>query len=188
VTGALFLDRDGVINQDCAYCYRPDQFIWIPGVFETVRTARGLGLRVVVVTNQAGIARGYYSEDDFLRLTEWMLARFEAEQADIDAVYFCPYHVEGRPPYNHDSEMRKPRPGMLLQAAREHRLTLSESLLIGDQETDIAAGRAAGLKRTALLSARRPAASGADDVLESHAAAIDWLRRWTPTADASAAR
>lgn len=172
---ALFLDRDGVINVDRAYVHRVDEFAWIPGVFDTVRAAGRLGLPAIVVTNQAGIARGYYSEDDFGALTRWMEAQFAAAGAPLAAVYYCPYHPEGLPPYNKHSPMRKPQPGMLLQAASDHALDLRRSVLIGDQESDIAAGRAAGLKRTALFAPAGPRPTQADVVLSSHAEACRWL-------------
>jgi len=172
---ALFLDRDGVINVDRAYVHRVDEFAWIPGVFDTVGAAGRLGLAVIVVTNQAGIARGYYSEDDFRTLTDWMKAEFAAAGAPLAAVYYCPYHPEGLPPYNTHSPMRKPQPGMLLQAASDHALDLRRSLLIGDQESDIAAGRAAGLMRTALFAPEGPRPTQADVVLSSHAEACRWL-------------
>lgn len=172
---ALFLDRDGVINVDRAYVHRVEEFEWIPGVFDTVRAAGGLGLAVIVVTNQAGIARGYYTEDDFHSLTEWMNRQFASAGAPLSAVYYCPYHPEGLPPYNTHSPMRKPQPGMLLQAASDHGLDLRRSLLIGDQESDIAAGRAAGLLRTALFAPEGPRPTRADVVLSSHAEACRWL-------------
>ena len=173
---ALFLDRDGVINVDRAYVHRVDEFVWIPGVFDTVRLAGDLGLAVVVVTNQAGIARGYYSESDFRALTDWMEAQFAAAGAPLTGVYHCPYHPDGRPPYNTISPMRKPEPGMLLEAAKEHALDLHRSVLIGDQESDIAAGRAAGLLRTALFAPAGPRPTQADIVLASHADACRWLK------------
>lgn len=172
---ALFLDRDGVINVDRAYVHRVDEFAWIPGVFDTVRVAGELGLAVIVVTNQAGIARGYYSEPDFRALTGWMESEFAAAGAPLTAVYYCPYHPDGLPPYNTTSPMRKPEPGMLLQAASDHALDLRRSLLIGDQESDIDAGRAAGLMRTALFAPGGPRPTRADVVLSSHAEACRWL-------------
>jgi len=175
VRAALFLDRDGVINEDRAYVHRVDEFAWIPGVFETVRVAGELGLAVIVVTNQAGIARGYYSESDFRSLTHWMEGQFAVAGAPLTGVYYCPYHPDGLPPYNTTSPMRKPEPGMLLQAASDHVLDLRRSLLIGDQESDIAAGRAAGLRRTALFAPAGPRPTQADVVLSSHAEACRWL-------------
>jgi len=173
---ALFLDRDGVINVDRAYVHRIDEFVWIPGVFETVRVAAERGLAVIVVTNQAGIARGYYSEGDFRSLTDWMQGQFAAAGAPLTGVYYCPHHPDGLPPYNTHSPMRKPEPGMLLQAAREHALDLRRSVLIGDQESDISAGRAAGLKQTVLFAPAGPRPTRADAVLASHAEVCRWLR------------
>lgn len=158
---ALFLDRDGVINVDHAYVYRQEEFEFIDGIFELVRRARGAGYRVFVITNQAGIARGYYSEDDFHRLTAWMQDVFAVEGAPIDQVYYCPYHAEhGLGRYKIDSPLRKPRPGMILQAADEHGIDLARSLLVGDMATDIQAGEAAGVGRNLLFRPHEPPAPG----------------------------
>lgn len=183
---ALFLDRDGVINEDHGYSHRIEHFAWVRGVFETVRTANALGLAVIVVTNQAGIARGYFTEQDFRRLTDWMQSEFDAAGAPVTAVYYCPYHPEGLAPYNIVSPNRKPAPGMLFQAAAEHRLDLGNSMLIGDQESDILAGTAAGLARTALFSPGGPRPTVADVVLASHAEACDWITRVRAPADGAA--
>jgi D-glycero-D-manno-heptose 1,7-bisphosphate phosphatase len=161
VQAALFLDRDGVINVDRAYVHRREEFEFIDGIFELVRRARGAGHRVFVITNQAGIARGYYSEDDFQRLTAWMQGVFAAQGAPIDQVYYCPYHAEhGLGRYKIDSPLRKPRPGMILQAADEHGIDLARSLLVGDMETDIQAGEAAGVGRNLLFRPQEPPAPG----------------------------
>jgi D-glycero-D-manno-heptose 1,7-bisphosphate phosphatase len=158
---ALFLDRDGVINVDHAYVHKQADFEFIDGIFELVRHARGAGYRVFVITNQAGIARGYYSEDDFHRLTAWMCERFEAEGAPLDKVYFCPYHPEhGIGRYKLDSPFRKPGPGMILQAAEEFGIDLARSLLVGDMPTDLEAGRAAGVGRNLLFRPQEPPAPG----------------------------
>ncbi len=143
---ALFLDRDGVINVDHGYVHRPADFEFMPGIFDLVRSANELGYLVVVVTNQAGIGRGYYSEAQFLLLTDWMKERFKAEGARIDAVYFCPFHPEhGIGEYRRESEYRKPGPGMLLQAERDLDIDLRKSVLVGDKPSDMAAGQAAGV-------------------------------------------
>lgn len=143
---ALFLDRDGVINVDHGYVHRPADFQFMPGIFELVRTAKELDYLVVVVTNQAGIGRGYYSESQFHELTQWMRARFAEQGAEIDAVYFCPYHPEhGVGEYKRESEFRKPNPGMLLQAAQEWSIDLGSSLLVGDKMGDMAAAASAGV-------------------------------------------
>lgn len=143
---ALFLDRDGVINVDHAYVCRPENFEFIDGIFELCRTARQLGYLIFVVTNQAGIGRGYYTEQDFLDLTGWMCEIFKAQGIAIDKVYYCPSHPEyGVGQYKVDSPFRKPAPGMLLQAAEEFGVDLARSVLVGDKETDIQAGIAAGV-------------------------------------------
>ena len=143
---ALFLDRDGVINVDYGYVHRPEEFDFIEGIFELVAAANRAGYLVVVVTNQAGIGRGYYSEAQFHALTDWMKTRFNEHGAIIDAVYFCPCHPEhGIGAYRRESAFRKPAPGMLLQAQRELDIDMAQSILIGDKPSDMAAGRAAGV-------------------------------------------
>ena len=117
---ALFLDRDGVINHEVGYLHRPEDVRWVEGIVPLCRTAQSLGYKLVVVTNQAGIARGYYGEADFQLLMQWMLSRFAAEHAPITQVYYCPHHPsEGIAPYRMVCACRKPAAGMLLQAASE---------------------------------------------------------------------
>lgn len=149
---ALFLDRDGVINVEKNYVHRIEEFEFVEGIFDLCRTAAQRGMLIVVVTNQAGIGRGYYSEAQFFRLTDWMRLRFAEEHAPIGAVYFCPYHPEcGIGEYRKDSYDRKPNPGMILRARDELQLDLSRSILVGDKATDILAGKAAGVGTTVLL-------------------------------------
>lgn len=151
---ALFLDRDGTINIDHGYTYKQNDFEFVEGIFELCRTAKKLGYLIFVVTNQAGIGRGYYSEKDFLKLTAWMCRVFNDRGIVIDNVYFCPYHPEnGVRQYKVDSPNRKPRPGMILQAAEEFGVDLKRSVLVGDRETDIQAGLAAGVGCNLLFSA-----------------------------------
>ena len=154
---ALFLDRDGVINVDQGYVSRSDNFEFIEGIFDLCRRAKSLGYLILVVTNQAGIGRGYYSEQDFLELTKWMSGVFRDRGAPIDKVYFCPCHAEhGIGIYKVDSFFRKPAPGMILQAAKEFDIDLSQSVLVGDKDSDIQAGIAAGVGRNLLY---RPSSS-----------------------------
>ncbi len=149
---ALFLDRDGVINVDHAYVSKKEDFEFIEGIFELCWEAKSRGYFIVVVTNQAGIARGYYSEHDFHKLTEWMKGVFDSKGCQIDAVYFCPYHPEyGLGVYKKDSNLRKPKPGMILRAAIDNHINLGESLLIGDKLTDIQAGMSAGIGKNLLF-------------------------------------
>jgi len=143
---ALFLDRDGVINVDHGYVHQPEHFEFLPDIFDLARTARDLGYKVIVITNQAGIGRGYYTEAQFHVLMQWMQQRFEEQNAGIDAVYFCPFHPEhGVGYYRQESEFRKPNPGMFFQAAREHALDLDRCVLVGDKISDIEAAAAAGI-------------------------------------------
>lgn len=158
---AVFLDRDGVINHDTGYLWRVEDFVFTEGIFEFCRLAVSYGYHLIVVTNQAGIGRGYYNEQDFLRLTRWMCERFAREQAPLTDVYYCPYHARhGLGAYRHDSFDRKPNPGMLLKAARRHRIALSQSLLVGDKESDMEAAYNAGIPERYLIADRCEAAHG----------------------------
>jgi len=153
VRAALFLDRDGVVNEEWSYVYRIEDFEFVDGVFDLCRSAKLAGMAVVVVTNQAGIGRGYYTEAQFHDLTEWMCNRFSEQGVAIDGVYYCPYHpMHGVGKYKADSFDRKPNPGMILQARDELGLCLSDSVLIGDSASDIAAAKAAGVGKTVLIA------------------------------------
>jgi D-glycero-D-manno-heptose 1,7-bisphosphate phosphatase len=144
---ALFLDRDGVINFDHGYVYQIEKFQFIDGIFELVYAANKAGYLVVVVTNQAGIGRGYYTENDFEFITDWMCTQFSRYGAKINAVYFSPYHPEhGIGYYRKESECRKPSPGMIIKAAKENKINLNESILIGDKITDLIAGQRANIE------------------------------------------
>jgi D-glycero-D-manno-heptose 1,7-bisphosphate phosphatase len=143
---ALFLDRDGVINVDHGYVWRVEDVEFVDGIFELVVAARRCGYLVVVVTNQAGIGRGLYSEADFHRVMDWIRAEFERRGGAIDAVYFCPFHPEhGIGEYRRDSECRKPAAGMFLSAARDLTIDLARSVMVGDKTSDAEAARAAGV-------------------------------------------
>lgn len=143
---ALFLDRDGVINIDHGYVYKKEDFEFVEGIFEFCRTAKQFGYLIFVITNQAGIGRGFYTEEDFLKITDWMCNIFRDNGIVIDKVYYCPFHpVHGVGHYKTDSPNRKPRPGMIFQANEEFTIDLAKSVLIGDKETDIEAGVTAGV-------------------------------------------
>jgi D-glycero-D-manno-heptose 1,7-bisphosphate phosphatase len=153
---ALFLDRDGVINVERGYVHTRDSFEFSPGIFELCRAAESLGYLIVVVTNQAGIARGYYSESDFDKLTDWMMDQFAERNIRIARLYYCPFHpVFGVGEYKRDSPDRKPNPGMLLHAQSDLDLDLGASILIGDKLSDIQAGCAAGVGTQILLWSER---------------------------------
>jgi D-glycero-D-manno-heptose 1,7-bisphosphate phosphatase len=154
---ALFLDRDGVINHNHGYVYKPEDFDFIKGVFDVARYAHAQSYKLVVITNQAGIARGYYTEKQFHQLTDWMCQQFLAVGAPISRVYFSPYHpTAGLGQYLKNDVSRKPHPGMILQAQKDLSIDLSRSVLIGDQVTDIQAGITAGVGTNLLFAAERP--------------------------------
>lgn len=145
---ALFLDRDGVINEEIGYLAYKEDVQFISGIFDLCRRAKELDYVTVVVTNQSGIARGLYSEDQFLELMEWMKEQFTLHQASLDAIYYCPYHPEhGVGIYKKDSEDRKPNPGMIIRAQHDLDLDLNASILVGDRCIDVQAGISAGVGR-----------------------------------------
>lgn len=143
---AAFFDRDGVINVEKNYVYKIEDFEFTAGVFEVLKRFQDLGYLLFIITNQAGIGRGYYTEADFQSLTQWMLAELERQHIRIAKVYHSPYHPEhGIGAYRQDSPCRKPNPGMINRARDEYGLDLSRCYLVGDKETDIEAGRRAGV-------------------------------------------
>jgi D-glycero-D-manno-heptose 1,7-bisphosphate phosphatase len=151
---AAFLDRDGVINHERHYLYRPEHFEFIEGVFDACRHLQALGYRLIVVTNQSGIARGLYTEVQFQALSVWMCAQFAAQQVRIDAVYHCPHlHMPDAPvsAYNTQCQCRKPRPGMLQRAIRDFSLDPAQCLMVGDKGVDMQAAAAAGVARKILV-------------------------------------
>lgn len=179
-TPALFLDRDGVINVDHGYVHRIDQIEFLAGIFELGRVASlELGWPIVIVSNQSGIGRGLFDEAAYRTLTDWLCERFKAEQAPIARAYHCPFHPEhGVGEYRREHEWRKPRPGMILQAAADLRLDLAGSILIGDRASDMEAAAAAGVGLRILLDHGRAAPPGAHHhVVETLAAATPLLRR-----------
>ena len=148
---ALFLDRDGLINIDHAYVYRQEDFDFVDGIFEVCRAAQAKGYELIVVTNQSGIGRGYYTEADFHVISNWMLDQFKQNGVLVKDVYFCPYHpISAKGDYKKDMPCRKPHPGMLLDASKDHQIDLSQSIMFGDIVKDVEAGEAAGVKLSVL--------------------------------------
>ncbi len=141
-TKALFLDRDGTINIEKNYVYRKEDFEFIPGIFDLIRKYRDTGFLIIITTNQSGIARGFFTGEDYQKLTDWMLAEFEKEGIKITKVYHCPHH----PDYTGDCICRKPNPGMILRALHEFNINPNLSVLIGDKKSDILAGQNAGIR------------------------------------------
>ena len=158
---AVFLDRDGVINHNHGYVHKSEDFDFIEGIFDVARYAHFINFKLVVITNQAGIARGYYTEEQFHLLTDWMCQRLSSEGAPIERVYFSPFHpTEGLGKYLKDDFYRKPHPGMILQAQNDLSLNLARTVLIGDKLSDIQAGNVAGVGINLLFAAERPIALG----------------------------
>lgn len=142
---ALFLDRDGVINKDPGYVYRIEDFEFMPGIFEALAGFMALGYEIFVVTNQSGIGRGYYSEDDFAKLSKYMIDEFKSYGIEIKKIYHCPHTPSD------DCNCRKPKPGMILQALDEFNISLKDSLMIGDKPSDLESARRAGVESGYLI-------------------------------------
>lgn len=143
---AAFFDRDGVLNKDTGYPHRPDQIVWLPGVVPAICHLNDAGYLVFVVTNQAGVAHGYYNEDAVRSLHAWMDQQLQHQGARVDDWRYCPHHPHALVgPYRQACECRKPRPGMILDLARSWPIDMQRSFLIGDRATDIEAAHAAGL-------------------------------------------
>lgn len=146
---AVFFDRDGVINVDHAYVYDPKDFEFVSGIFDLLSFFKSRAYLLIVVTNQSGIARGYYSIEDFLKLTDYMQERFRAELGFcFDKVYFCP-HLSG-------CKCRKPEIGMFEEACRDFEIDLEESIMIGDKESDMQAAQNAGVNKKYFLTLKNP--------------------------------
>jgi D-glycero-D-manno-heptose 1,7-bisphosphate phosphatase len=145
---ALFLDRDGVLNEDQGYVHRWEDFRWIPGAREAVAAFNRAGWLVIVVTNQSGVGRGYYTEAEMHALHARMDEELARAGARIDAFYFCPQHPDAdQDAYRHpDPPDRKPNPGMILRALAEWPIDRERSLLVGDKSSDMEAGRRAGIR------------------------------------------
>ena len=151
----LFLDRDGVVNVDHGYVHRKENFEFIDGIFALCRAVVEEDMLLVIVTNQSGIGRGYFSEEQFRILNSWMLSRFRDEKISITAVYHCPFHPQyGIGGYKRESFNRKPNPGMLLLARDDFDIDLSRSILLGDRHSDVEAGRSAGIGLNILLDSK----------------------------------
>jgi D-glycero-D-manno-heptose 1,7-bisphosphate phosphatase len=177
---AAFIDRDGVINAELDYVHRIEDFHLLPGVIDGLRLLRQHGFELVVVTNQAGIGRGMYTEADYRALTVHMKALLAAEAAPLAGVYHCPHHpTAGIGAWRVDCDCRKPRPGMLLQAARELGLDMARSVIVGDKHSDLEAGRTAGVAACVLVeSGHAPSAKAramADHTAADLAAAARWI-------------
>ncbi len=166
---AIFLDRDGTINVDHGYIHEIDNFQFIEGAIEAMHELKKMGFALVMVTNQSGIARGIFSEDDFMQLTEWMDWSLADRDVDLDGIYFCPHHPEAViEEYRQQCDCRKPQPGMLLSAQKELNIDMAASYMVGDKIDDMLAGKAAGVGRKVLVRSGKPVTAEGEN-------AADWV-------------
>jgi len=141
----IFLDRDGVINKDVGYLFRINDFEFIEGIFDACLYFHQLDYKIIIISNQSGIGRGYYNENDYRKLTEWMLLQFNKNSIKILDTFYCPHSPELL------CECRKPKPGMLLEAKNKYNINMKNSWMIGDRETDIKAANLVGITNTILV-------------------------------------
>jgi D-glycero-D-manno-heptose 1,7-bisphosphate phosphatase len=171
---AAFIDRDGVINEERNYVHRISDFVLLPGVIEGLQMLRDAGYRLIVVTNQAGIARGYYDQAEMDHLHDHMRELFAEHSILLDAIYFCPHHPQGCiKDFAVECDCRKPSPGLLIQAAKDFELNLATCVLIGDKLSDVRAGECAGVGRTVIVESGHELERGAR--LEADMVAADLL-------------
>jgi D-glycero-D-manno-heptose 1,7-bisphosphate phosphatase len=182
---AVFMDRDGTLTEEVGYVNHPRRLRLLPRSAEAVRRLNTAGLAAIVVTNQTGIARGYFSEAVLHAVNAELVARLKDEGAYLDGIYVCTHHPsEGAPPHRGDCDCRKPKPGLLLRAAQDHGLDLTRATLVGDKPSDLVAARAVGATPVLVLTGyglgeweyRRatfpvPPEHVAEDLLD----AVDWV-------------
>lgn len=150
---AIFFDRDGVLNEEVGYLHEVEKFKWIDGAIDSIKFCNYNGILAVVVTNQSGVARGIYTEDDVKKIHSHMQNELKNFGAHIDAFYYCPHHPEGKvTAYRKICDCRKPKPGLILRACRDLNIDPSTSIMIGDGQRDIEAGENAGLKYSLLFN------------------------------------
>ena len=185
------MDRDGTLTEEVGYVNHPARLRLLPRSAAAVRRLNAAGVAVVVVTNQAGIARGYFSPDVLAAVNAALVAQLKDEGAHLDGVYVCPHHpTEGEPPYRMVCECRKPKPGLLLRASADLGLDLVRSTLVGDRASDLVAGRAAGTRSVLVLTGyglgeweyqRDSFPVKPDHVAEDLLGAVEWvLEGWRP--------
>lgn len=144
-TKTIFLDRDGVINKDVNYLHKIKDCVFIPNIFDTCSYFQNIGFKIIIITNQSGIARGYFDENAYQKLTDWIIKQFNLNNIDILDVFHCPHGPDS------SCNCRKPKPGMLLEAKNKYNIDMENSWLIGDQEVDIIAANNAGIINTILV-------------------------------------
>ena len=141
----IFLDRDGVVNKEINYLHKINDFEFIDGIFSACHYFETLGYKIIIITNQSGISRGYYNELEYQALTNWMLSQFKVNRVEILDIFHCPHNPKEK------CECRKPKPGMFLKAQKKHNIDMENSWMIGDKEVDITAANSAGIINTILV-------------------------------------
>ncbi len=175
---AVFLDRDGVIIADTGYIDSVSRVFFLPGVAENLKKLKEKGFMLVIVTNQSGVARGYFSVQTLKGINKNILDRLKIQGVEIDSIYFCPHHPEGKiKEYAVQCDCRKPLPGMIIRAAQELNIDLSLSFLIGDSERDILAGQSAGCKTILLKNLKKELNSDVkpDKIVENLQQAVEFI-------------
>ena len=177
---AIFLDRDGVINRDTGYTHKIEELEILPGVVEGCQKLRAAGYKLIIVTNQSGIARGYYDESDYQDFTEHLLSRLAQSYIEFSGVYYCPHHENGtKAQYTKYCDCRKPAAGMLLQAMDDLSIDATQSAMIGDRLSDLKAANNAGLAKAILVRTGKPvskdAVEHADFTAPHFLDAVDWI-------------
>ena len=141
----IFLDRDGIINKEINYLHKIDEFEFIDGIFDACMHFQSLSYKIIIITNQSGISRGYYTESDYQKVTQWMLDQFKHKNINILDIFHCPHGPDST------CDCRKPKPGMFLKAKSKHNTDMEKSWLIGDNEIDVIAANEAGIENTILV-------------------------------------
>jgi D-glycero-D-manno-heptose 1,7-bisphosphate phosphatase len=182
---AVFLDRDGTVSEEVGYINHLSRFRLFPWTATAIKRINDAGLKAILITNQAGVARGYFTEELLTSVHDYLCDELVAGGARLDAIYYCPHHPnEGVPPYRTSCDCRKPKTGLLERAAREHEIDLSRSFMIGDRYSDVELARRVGARGVMVLSGygrgeyeyqRASWAGSPDHIAEDLAAAVDWI-------------
>lgn len=171
---ALFLDRDGVVNKDYGYVFEKAKFDFYPEIFDICLIAQTSGMSIVIITNQSGISRGYFSEREYQALTQWMNFSFKSHGVEITEVLHAPENPDSD--IHAFPDRRKPSPAMFLEAAEKFNLYLPDSIMIGDNETDMLAAKRAGIENRILIGTKE-GITVASEVVEAHTQCIEALKR-----------
>ena len=167
---AVFIDRDGTMAKDVHYCRRPEDFKLFPRTAKAIKLMSDYGFKVIVVTNQSGIARGYFTAETLSRIHDNMKQGLAREDAFVDAIYYCPHHPDD------NCDCRKPKPGLVLQATGDHDIVLSRSFVVGDLLMDVGLGRAVGA-RTILISQEKSSELMPNHIAADLYQAAEWIVR-----------